>query len=86
MLLSISILLRGLLRPLRQIEAEIGEPLLSGISVFANAVPVMNVDLKAWEPGETFEKFLILYVPDPCAPADLTGPLCDPRHILFGGP
>ncbi|UCF05186.1 MAG: hypothetical protein JSV33_14910 [bacterium] len=39
-------------------EAGVGEPLLSGISIFANVLPIMNVDLKAWEPNETFADFV----------------------------
>jgi hypothetical protein len=39
-------------------DAGLGEPSLSGISIFANPLPVMNVDLKAWEPNETFADFV----------------------------
>lgn len=53
------------------IEAGIGEPALSGISVFANALPVMNVDLKAWEPEETFEQFVRTSGMKPLGPAGI---------------
>ncbi|MEE9269206.1 MAG: hypothetical protein V3V49_03000 [Candidatus Krumholzibacteria bacterium] len=41
------------LRDLYQ-EAGLGNPDLSGISIFGNALPVMNVDLKAWELDDSF--------------------------------
>ena len=53
------------------VDAGIGEPLLSGISVFANALPVMNVDLKAWEPDETFEHFVRTSGMRPLGPAGI---------------
>ncbi len=39
-------------------EADLGEPDLSGISLFGNALPVMNVDLKAWLPGDSYGEFV----------------------------
>lgn len=35
-------------------EAGLGQPELSGISVYGNGLPVMNLDLKAWLPGDSF--------------------------------
>ncbi len=39
-------------------EAGLGEPDLSGISVFGNALPVMNVDLKAWLLNDSYRDFV----------------------------
>lgn len=52
-------------------DAEIGEPSLSGISIFANVLPVMNVDLKAWEPNETFADFVRTSGMKPIGPAGI---------------
>ncbi|GEM_PF-3050592 len=52
-------------------EAGIGEPLLSGISIFANVLPVMNIDLKAWEPNETFSDFVRNSGMKPLGPAGI---------------
>ncbi len=52
-------------------DAGIGEPSLSGISIFANVLPVMNVDLKAWEPNETFADFVRSSGMKPLGPAGI---------------
>jgi hypothetical protein len=39
-------------------EAGLGQPELSGISVFGNGLPVMNLDLKAWLLNDSFEEFV----------------------------
>lgn len=52
-------------------DAGIGEPSLSGISIFANVLPVMNVDLKAWEPNETFADFVHSSGMKPLGPAGI---------------
>jgi hypothetical protein len=39
-------------------EAGLGDPDLSGISVFGNALPVMNVDLKAWLLNDSYAEFV----------------------------
>jgi hypothetical protein len=39
-------------------EAGLGQPDLTGISIFGNALPVMNLDLKAWLQGDSFADFL----------------------------
>ncbi|MCP4570765.1 MAG: hypothetical protein GY838_00275 [bacterium] len=75
------------------VEAEIGEPPLSGISVFANALPVMNVDLKAWEPHEPFEQFVRTSGMKPLGPAGIypyrkagqteESGLGDTRNVVF---
>jgi hypothetical protein len=52
-------------------DAGIGEPMLSGISVFANVLPIMNIDLKAWEPEETFADFVRSAGMKPLGPAGI---------------
>jgi hypothetical protein len=52
-------------------DAGIGEPMLSGISIFANVLPVMNVDLKAWEPAEVFADFVRSSGMKPLGPAGI---------------
>jgi hypothetical protein len=52
-------------------DAGIGEPSLSGISVFANVLPVMNVDLRAWEPNEAFADFVRSSGMKPLGPAGI---------------
>jgi hypothetical protein len=39
-------------------EAGLGQPDLTGISIFGNALPVMNLDLKAWLQGDSFADFV----------------------------
>jgi hypothetical protein len=39
-------------------EAGLGDPDLSGISIFGNALPVMNVDLKAWLLNDSYAEFV----------------------------
>lgn len=52
-------------------DAGVGEPALSGISIFANVLPVMNVDLKAWEPTETYADFVRSSGMKPLGPAGI---------------
>lgn len=52
-------------------DADIGEPSLSGISIFANVLPIMNVDLRAWEPSETFADFVRSSEMKPLGPAGI---------------
>lgn len=39
-------------------EAGLGQPELSGISIFGNGLPVMNLDLKAWLINDSFAEFV----------------------------
>lgn len=39
-------------------EAGLGQPDLSGISIFGNALPVINLDLKAWLHNDSFAEFI----------------------------